>query len=219
MWDWLAIHLKKRRQNRNSSDRFHWPGSFSLSFTHRSRKGTAGHLYPLTRSEGGKPQRSLEPLLKLCTRCRRHLPKPLRGLCLNFLFLPGGLKGKTQPQHVRMLKKGRSGLHRRRGKDLVGHSKCLLHGNKRFSLRNAKQIAGKVAERRHAEGVRLTGGDDVPCALHTCYVTSLVLSTEDAKTNKWVLASRSSQSHSYVDNQLIFFPKVNTELKGQDWQE
>lgn len=87
----------------------------------------------------------------------------------------------------------------------------------RFFLRNPKQIARKVTERRHAEGVRLTRcGGDVSWSLHTYCVTSLVLSTEDAKTNKRVLASRSSQSHPYVNKQLIYFPKVKAELKGQD---
>lgn len=93
VWDWLASHLKKRC-NKNSLDSFLWPGSFSLSFTHWPHKGTSVRFYPLTWSEGGKPQRSFKPFLKLCMCCQQPLPKPFLGLCLNFLFLPGDWREK-----------------------------------------------------------------------------------------------------------------------------
>lgn len=78
----------------------------------------------------------------------------------------------------------------------MGYWKCWLHGDK-ILFQNPYPNCWKEDPRRHSKGVTLIMKD------YYTLISSLVLGIGDAKSDKRILASRSSQSNHCVINPIL----------------
>lgn len=157
---------------------FRWLSFARVAFLEFSPTGQIGGngslsfstLHLLTWSESGKLPESLRPLLQLCALVGKHL---FNNPCCASVLTPTSVPEPCEEQ-------------------VSWHCGSVCFVEIRVSLRNPKQIAGKNTETRHREGVRLIRCC-MKCPVYCApYITSIVWGTRDTKTNKRVLASRSS---------------------------